>query len=366
VGSGCPAAPKADPPLANIITQIVLNPSTPNILANNQNVTLDFTYKTNNPGGVRIIARPMTGGALTPNYASSDSALLPTGTGSASQSFTITSGDVTVDQVHFEITNPNQTLLLQELFVPVHYEFTSAADRITSFSFSPVTPNILLTNQNVTINFSYAASHTGGVRIFASPMTGGSPSPNYAASSSPLYSGTGTGNATFTITVGGATVDQILVQITNANETLLLEEFFIPVYFQFTSATNAVRQFSFAAANPNILEFDAHVTLNFTYDTNHVGGVRILVRPFTQGAPSPDFSASVSPVYAPLSGFASQFVTIVGTNTTVDQIRIQIYNVDQTVLLQEFFLPVNYQYNLGSLLPGGGGLKFIFLPLVHK
>ena len=74
----------------NLVTQIGLAPRTPNILLFNQNITVSFSYNTNEVGGVRIFARPFSGASLSPNYAACGSPLYPTGTGTGTCTFTIT------------------------------------------------------------------------------------------------------------------------------------------------------------------------------------------------------------------------------------------------------------------------------------
>lgn len=105
------------------VTKVTFNPPTPNILLHNQRVTLSFSYATTQPGGVRIFARPFVGNSPAPNYAASPSGISPTGSGTGSQFFTITTGNVTVDRVRIQMWNSNQTQLLFEAFLPVHYEF---------------------------------------------------------------------------------------------------------------------------------------------------------------------------------------------------------------------------------------------------
>jgi len=105
------------------VTNITLNPPTPNILVHNQKVTVSFSYATTQAGGVRVFARPFTGGAPTPHYAASPAPISPTGSGTGDQFFTITSGNVTVDRIRIQMWNANQTVLLFEAFLPVNYEF---------------------------------------------------------------------------------------------------------------------------------------------------------------------------------------------------------------------------------------------------
>lgn len=105
------------------VTNISFNPSTPNILVNNKDVKVSFSYATTQAGGVRIHARPFVGGALAPNYAASGSPLYPTGTGTGSGTFTIKTGTVTVDRIRIQMWNASQTTLLFEAFLPVSFQF---------------------------------------------------------------------------------------------------------------------------------------------------------------------------------------------------------------------------------------------------
>jgi len=61
--------------LANTtVTKVTLNPPNPNILLNNQQVTVSFTYASNQQ--VLIFARPFAGANPAPNHAASGSPTL--------------------------------------------------------------------------------------------------------------------------------------------------------------------------------------------------------------------------------------------------------------------------------------------------
>ena len=213
---------------------ITLNPLSPNILPINQNVTISFTYATTETAGVRIFARPFTAGSLSPGYAASGSSLYPVGSGTGSGSFTITSGDATVDQIRFQMLTADQSRVLFEGFIPVHYQFKAAANVVRQIALSPPNPNILANGDDITISFTYATTETGGVRIFARPFAGGALAPNYAASGSSLYpTGSGSGSGSFTIASGDVTVDRIRFQMLSADQSRVLFEGFIPVHYQF-------------------------------------------------------------------------------------------------------------------------------------
>jgi hypothetical protein len=108
---------------AHLVTNIALTPDTPNILAFGQSVNITFDYTTTEAGGVLIFARPMTGDKLTPHYVAHASPIYPVGTGTGSGSFSITSGNVTVNKIRFRIYNADQSQLLFQIAIPVHYKF---------------------------------------------------------------------------------------------------------------------------------------------------------------------------------------------------------------------------------------------------
>lgn len=108
----------------HLVTNIVLTPPTPNILAFNQDVTFTFDYTTTDTDGVQIFGRPYTSTGLASNCTFYGEGLvyLP-GTGSGRGGFTITSGKVRITRIGFEIWNAFRTKLLFRGFIPVNYQF---------------------------------------------------------------------------------------------------------------------------------------------------------------------------------------------------------------------------------------------------
>ena len=107
----------------NSVTKITFNPATPNILLNGQKINISFSYATTQVAGVQIFARPITAASTSPSYSASSAPVSPMGSGTGTQSFTITSGKVKVDQVRFQMFNADQTQLLFEAYVPVNFQF---------------------------------------------------------------------------------------------------------------------------------------------------------------------------------------------------------------------------------------------------
>lgn len=345
------AAPTASD---HLITNIVLTPLTPNVLAVGENVNLTFDYQTTEPGGVRIFARPYTGSIHTPDYSAHGSGVYPTGTGTASGFFTVHSPAV-VDRIELRMFNADQSELLFEAYIPVHFEFVESDHTITSIELDPGHPNIIGYGTNLTVNVDYSTTEPGGVRIFARPFTDGALSPGYSASGSPLYpAGTGTASGTFTINSGPVLVDQIRIQMTNADQSVLLNETFIPVYFLFTDPRYVVTFTQFNPLTPNILDHGSQVHQDFSYSLSGTSQARIFIRPLSYGELSPNYSASGSALYPVGSGTGSSNFTINSSPVIVDHIRIQMTNADQTLLLFEATVPVYYQF---------GPVHRVFMPV---
>lgn len=302
-----------------------------------EDVTVTMGYATDEAAGIRIYARPFTGGSLTPGYSASGSGLYM-GSGTASSSFTINSGTVIVDEIRIEVYASDNTTLLRRMWVPVRFRFGNVGVNNFTFDYDPNLSSFLL-GENFTSSFHYNVSYPGGVRIFIRPMTNGALTPGYSASGSGVYTGTGTnGGGSFTINSGkNVHVDALRVKIVNADQSVDIDEFFIPVnlYFSTVKVTDIVAQ---AGAFPFNNE-DRQISYN--YVVNEPGGARIFPRPWTNGALTPSYAASGSGVYNG-SGSASGTFTITSSNQRVDHVRFNVVNADQSETLLEMWSPVEY------------------------
>ncbi len=102
--------------------------------------------------------------------------------------------------------------------------------------------------------------------------------------------------------------------------------------------------------SPANLKFGQKVIISFNYSAPQPGGVRIFARPMTHGNPTPHYAASGSPLYPSGSGKGEGYFTISSGAVTVDQIRFQMYNRNQSRKLLEVFLPVKYVFSAGQFL----------------
>ena len=198
--------------------------------------------------------------------------------------------------------------------------------------------------EKVYVDFEYTIDEPGGARIFVRPFTNGALTPGYAASGSPVYTGTGNSEANFTINNAGPTVEELRFLVTNADQSETLREFYVPVHYEFYE--NGVHDFAFSA-NQEIASFllGESVEVSFDYDIRHSGGARIFIRPFTDGGLTPGYSASGSTLFTGTGSKTARFQINSGLNVRVDSLRVNIYNADQTAILQEFFIPVNWYWS---------------------
>ncbi len=107
---------------------------------------------------------------------------------------------------------------------------------------------------------------------------------------------------------------------------------------------DAITNISFSPFSPESLYFDEKVYATFDYTTTDPGGIQIFVRPYTDGARTPNYGAHGSGLWPYPSGSGSGWFTITSGDTAIDQIQFTIWNHDQSELLLELFAPVDFTY----------------------
>ena len=103
-------------------------------------------------------------------------------------------------------------------------------------------------------------------------------------------------------------------------------------------------QIALTPRTPNVLQLNDQVTFSFSYNTTEAGGVRIFARPFTNGGLTPNYAAHGSGVYPVGSGSGTGFFTITSGASPSTSIRFQMWDVRQTTLLYQGFIPVHYRF----------------------
>ena len=221
------------------------------------------------------------------------------------------------------------------------------AHSIGDIVMTPKPPAELLDGEPVTVRFSYVTEEQRGVRIYAVPYTKGQVTPGAEVSQSPLYKvGEGEGSANFTINSRDIMVDQVQLLMTTEDQSKVLwEKLFDAQYFFYAhSITNIV----LSPTSPATLLPQGDIDITFDYATTEAGGVRIWARPFTNGSLTPGYWAHGSILYPAGHGSGTGWFTIPYGNVAVDQIRFQMYDASETVLLRELFIPVEYRFCDGT------------------
>jgi hypothetical protein len=226
---------------------------------------------------------------------------------------------------------------------PLLFIDAAKSDVIYNIRFNPKPEAALQWNQNVDITFDYKTSEAGGIKVFAHPMSSDSLAANYSVSNSPLYRSSGTGNQSFTITSGKVFVDKVRFQVYNANQTLLILEFCVPVKFYF--GAHAIYNIQLSPATHTTLRLNQYVNLAFNYKTTQGGGVLIFAIPMVVRPSSASYAYSASPVYPTGSGSISPYFTVFDDTADVYGIEFLMRDKNQTTTLLDFVVPVKYKFS---------------------
>lgn len=319
----------------NDVCQINLPTTRTAAFAHGERVEFTFEYSVDEPGGVRIFPRPYTNGAPTPGYGASGSPIY-SGDGLGDAFFTINSGDAVVDEIRFSITTADQSATLREFYIPVEYHYSENGVNNFQFTAEQEIASFLLGEQ-VNITFDYNINHSGGTRIFIRPFTDGALTPGYGASGSPVFTGTGTQTANFTINSGkNIRVDHLRVTITNEDQSETLKTFFVPVNWYWST----VKITNFDIVQDNFAANGESRTVAYDYETTESAGVRIFPRPFTNNNLTLDYGACGSTIFAGSGSNECNF-TINSGNQRVDHIRFQVTNPDQSETLLWILYPTD-------------------------
>jgi hypothetical protein len=234
--------------------------------------------------------------------------------------------------------NTDQTVIIDEFFIPVnlHYGTTKITDIVPEVGMFP------FNNEDREISFNYTTTEPAGVRIFIRPWTTGFLTTDYTGSGSILYMGSGTGSGSFSVASGNQRVDHVRFQVTSSDQSEVLMEMFYPV--EYTFGNFLIRNIDLCPSPPAWLEHGRKVTVNYDINNDEGFNTLIFVRPFSNGVICSDYSASPSQTYPVGVGTASDYFTLNSGNVMVDQIQFQVMNEDQSVILAEYFIPVQYQY----------------------
>ena len=112
----------------------------------------------------------------------------------------------------------------------------------------------------------------------------------------------------------------------------------------FPLGEHSISNIQLVPPSPATSTLSAPVKVTFDYATTETGGVRIFVRPYTDGSLTPNYAASGSPLYPTGQGKGKGDFTIQSKEVTVDQLRFQMLSADQSRVLYESFISVDYDF----------------------
>jgi hypothetical protein len=107
-------------------------------------------------------------------------------------------------------------------------------------------------------------------------------------------------------------------------------------------ARNSISNIRFSPASPASLNFDQKVEISFDYYAAE--NVYIFARPMTRGSLTPNYAAHPSKLYSKGKGKGTGFFTIKKGAVTVDRVRFQMKNKNQSKMLFEKAVPVKYRF----------------------
>jgi hypothetical protein len=125
----------------------------------------------------------------------------------------------------------------------------------------------------------------------------------------------------------------------NADQSIVLFEVFVDV--DLTFVTNSLNVVSISPESPATLNTGDDLEIEFNYSTAEADGVRILAVPYTNGSISPGSIETASSIFPAGVRTVTEEFPLLDAVGNVDQIKFQMLNADQSVVLLEFFVDVN-------------------------
>jgi hypothetical protein len=321
---------------ADYLGGITFSQPSPSTLSNGVDIDVSIDYKVGAVGGGVIFARPYTNGALTPSYAATGGDVVPVGTGTATQSFRITSGTHVVDQVRVYLKSPDLSETWLEIFVPVSFEYGPSA--VFNMAFVRNQRSVLKHGQQFSLTFDYHASDALGCRIYARPYTNGAITPGYSASGSELLPQAGTASQWFSF-VGDADVTHIHFTMYDHNNTLIFErDIAYPLHWR----SVGLYDISFNWPRETSLHNTQNLTTSFTLDHDVPDGLRVWTWCTTDGVYTTGGAYQPSGLEPAGAHALSRTCRVYTGEQDVDGIQFQVETAAGTIL--EFIVPVDLHW----------------------
>jgi len=336
---------------SHAVNDIVMSYSSPSWIRHGDDLDIQFAYQTDEPGGVRISARPFTDGVLTPGYGASGSVLSPVGNGSGSQNFTFNGSSPHVDEVRFQMYNADNSILLLEFFVPVDLHWESSG--FGNISMTPASPGCLAWDHPVSVEFDYASSDPSGAWVWAFALDENQDWISGQADQFTVLipdSGHSTRQISLEPAAGQGEVAFVQLLMFDATRTDTLADIRLPVSFPF--GPKGIGNISFHPSSPAVLDAGEQIDVTFTYAHDEAAGVRFTSVPFTYAGPSPGHAVSGSPLYPP-TGNATQFFLLTAGDYLVDRVVTYMYDESGLIVLMSCSVDTEFTYG------GAGGISAV-------
>ena len=324
---------------ANYLGDVLSNKGMQSWLAFDEDITISFSYKVDDPAGARIIVRPYTNGYPTSNGGYQGSPIYPQGDGLGDQYCTVLSGETEVDQIKITMYTEDWNEQLLELFIPVEYHYS--AKGINNLSFSHSSPSWIEYSQHLEITHDFATDEPG--LLFTRPFSQGSTVTGVSASGGEVITPPfDTGSHFITFGSGPKDVDAIRFLLMNEDMTEVLWQAFVPVDYHWDA--HGLSNLMFDWDDHTYLTHDEYIMGTFDYTTSDPNGVRI----FCLGARDDEIVwTNMNPqgsVLMPAGSGNDTRTFRYLADTDINQACFRMTNDDQSEIYLDAFVPLDMHY----------------------
>jgi len=326
----------AGPVSAEYLGNISFDHALSSFLPHDTQVTVSIDYKIDDPAGRRIYVIPYSGGAPAPGYGVSGSAVYPAGTGTTTKFFTITTGEVIVDEVRVYFRDPDFTETPLEIFVPAAFQFGPHG----VFNIQPSTTEYsrLKHGMDLEVDFDFEVD-APSCRIYARPWSGSHLVPGYSASGSMLLPPSGSYSQHFAFD-DDADITHIRFQVVSEDQQTLYAEFFYP--FRCAWREWGVYDIEFNYGNTTSLHNDQQLVSSFVFDHDNAAGVRVWTLAFQDGNYCPGGVYQPSALVLPGDDPVTRYCRVATGSEIVDHVHFVVGQSDDTYMTFDVPLRVHY------------------------
>ncbi|MBN2169755.1 MAG: hypothetical protein JW819_00375, partial [Candidatus Krumholzibacteriota bacterium] len=323
--------------LADYIANIQFAHNGPTHFPHGERAYVSFDYDITVPGGARLKVAPYHDGAPMPSYSWSGSAVYGPGTGTHTTWFSYLTGERYVDQYYVAMVSDDWSTTYLELLLPVNYFFGEHG--IFNIETSHDSPSWLRRDTYLYIDFDYASTEAGGVRIGVLPYHQGTFCTGCWGPAQELLPPSGSHGTCFTFPSQDADVDQLRFTMRAADGDTLTS-FFVPVDLHWREYE--ISNIALDPLSPEGLVHHEHLTAAFDYSSPEP--FRVWAHPFTDGWYTPNYAVQDGGVVPAGSGTLSRYCTIISGDAWIDEVRLVVKDAASVELLLEVFVPVRYHY----------------------